>query len=96
MAEQQTGEIHMCALVMNDQLVGECEAGHQPSLLHPKYGCKESRKEDSLDSCHQMQAQWNPTWYPPSKEIFEERKLTDMKTELRQDYIGDKTETCWS
>jgi len=75
MAEQQTGEIHMCALVMNDQVVGECEAGHQPSLLHPKYGCKESRKEDSLDGCHQMQAQWNPTWRILSRKHLKRENL---------------------
>jgi hypothetical protein len=56
MAEQQTHKIGMHALITTDQFVGECEARHQPSILHPEYGHERSRKEDSLDSCKGNQA----------------------------------------
>ena len=46
---EQTGKIGVHTLVTADELVRECQARHQASLLEPEYRCKGAREKDSLN-----------------------------------------------
>ncbi len=48
---EEAGEIGMKTLIACNELIGESEAGHDPTLLEPEDGAEGSAEEDTLDSC---------------------------------------------
>ena len=51
MLVQKAGEVGMHTFVSRDQFVGECETGHQSSLLDPEDCAEATREENSFNSC---------------------------------------------
>jgi hypothetical protein len=47
--EEETGKVGVHALITGDELVGECETGHEATLLEPEDGGERSAEEDTLD-----------------------------------------------
>ena len=50
------GEIRVKPLVPRYQLVGECESGHEVSLLEPEDRAERTGEEDSLNGCKRNQS----------------------------------------
>ena len=49
MGEEQAGEICVHAFVAGDELVGECETGHETTFLEPEDGGEGAAEEDTFD-----------------------------------------------
>ena len=49
MGEEQAGEIGVHAFVAGDELVGECETGHEAAFFEPEDGGEGAAEEDAFD-----------------------------------------------
>ena len=47
--EKEACKVGMETLVTRDELIGECETGHEASLLEPEDGGERSTEKDTLD-----------------------------------------------
>lgn len=50
LAEEQAGEVRVETLITGNELVGECEARHESTLLQPEDGSERTAEEDTFNS----------------------------------------------